>query len=137
MNSRHAHWQDGPYEVRVTSTNSLGDPVYVHLPWYKGDAQAAAQRVLDAAAAAGADDHVKMLADMLRDRAGGDWRALHSPLMEYEELLLERAGQTGGARASGFVRLAWTDDIDGSTQFCRAYLPAGYSTCQRRRPRRC
>ena len=125
-----AQWQDGPYEVRVTSTNSLGDPVYVHLPWYKGDAQAAAQRVLDAAATAGADDHVKMLADMLRDRSGGDWRALHSPLMEYEELLLERATQTGGARASGFVRLAWTDDIDGSTQFCRAYLPAVYPAPQ-------
>jgi hypothetical protein len=89
----------------------------VHLPWYKGDATAAAQRVLAAAAAAGADAHLRMLADMLRDRAGGEWRALHSPLMEYEELLLERAGKTGGLRASGFVRLAWTDDIDGSTQF--------------------
>jgi dienelactone hydrolase len=121
-------WPDGPYEVHVTGPNSLGDPVYVHLPWYKGDAQAAARRVLDAAAVAGADDHVKMLADMLRDRAGGDWRALHSPLMEYQELLLERAGQTGGARSSGFVRLAWTDDIDGSTQFCRAYLPAVYGS---------
>jgi poly(3-hydroxybutyrate) depolymerase len=81
--------------------------------------------VLAAAAAAGADA-LHMLADMLRDHAGGDWRALHSPLMEYEELLLERAGKTGGLRASGFVRLAWTDDIDGSTQFCRAYLPANY-----------
>jgi len=118
-------WQDGPYEIRVTSSNSLGDPIYVHLPWYKGDAHAAAQRVL-AAASPGADDHVKMLADMLRDRIGGDWRVLHSPLMEYEELLLERAGQAGGARASGFVRLAWSDDVDGSTQFCRAYLPAVY-----------
>ena len=125
-----ASWADGPYEIRVTSTNSLGDPLYFHLPWYKGDAAAAAQRVYDAAAAPGADDHVKMLADLLRDRAGGDWRALHSPLMEYQELLLERAGQTGGAHASGFVRLAWTDDVDGSTQFCRAYLPAVWPAAQ-------
>jgi len=121
-----AGWPDGPYEIRIIAANSLGDPQFVHLPWYKGDATAAAQRVLAAAAAAGADAHLRMLADMLRDRAGGEWRALHSPLMEYEELLLERAGKTGGLRASGFVRLAWTDDIDGSTQFCRAYLPANY-----------
>ena len=125
-------WADGPYEVRVTGQNDLGDKSTVYLPWYKGDAAAAAARLIEAAAAADsgaktADAHVKMLADMLRDRAGGDWRALHSPLMEYEELLLERAGKTGGARAGGFVRLSWTDDIDGSTQFCRAYLPATWS----------
>ena len=131
-------WADGPYEVRVTTQNELGDTSIVHLPWYKGDATAAAQRLLAAAAApssgstssgsTSADAHLRMLADMLRDREGGDWRALHSPLMEYEELLLERAGNTGGLRASGFVRLSWTDDIDGSTQFCRAYLPAAHST---------
>jgi len=119
-------WADGPYEVRVTTQNELGENSIVHLPWYKGDAAAAAQRVLAAAAAPGAGAYLRMLADMLRDRAGGEWRALHSPLMEYEELLLEEAGKTGGLRASGFVRLSWTDDIDGSTQFCRAYLPADY-----------
>jgi poly(3-hydroxybutyrate) depolymerase len=119
-------WPDGPYEVRVTAPNGRGDDALFHLPWYKGDAAAAAQRVIAAAAAAPADGHLSMLADMLRDRAGGDWRALHSPLMEYEELLLERAGQPGGLRSSGFVRLAWIDAVDGSTQFCRAYLPAAY-----------
>lgn len=119
-------WADGPYEVRVTTQNDLGDRFFAHLPWYKGDASAAAQRLLEAAAAPTADAHVKMLADMLRDRAGGDWRALHSPLMEYEELLLERAGQAGGLRAGGFVRLSWVDDVDGSTQFCRAYLPTSF-----------
>ena len=130
-------WPDGPYEVRVTTENNIGASTIVHLPWYKGDAAAAAQRALAAAAAAnsganGADAHLQMLADMLRDRAGGEWRALHSPLMEYEELLLERAGKTGGLRASGFVRLSWTDDIDGSTQFCRAYLPANYPAAAER-----
>ncbi len=137
-------WADGPYEVRVTTQNELGESSIVHLPWYKGDATAAAQRLLAAAAARGrltssgetsADAHLRMLADMLRDREGGDWRALHSPLMEYEELLLERAGNTGGLRASGFVRLSWTDDIDGSTQFCRAYLPVRHTPPRRPRPR--
>ena len=61
-----------------------------------------------------------MLGAMVRDRAGRnhnspDARAgLHWPLMAYEELLLDAAGKTGGARASGFVRLAWWDDTDGT-----------------------
>ncbi len=125
-----ANWADGPYEIRASATDAFGKPVAVYLPWFKGDARAAALRVIDAAAAPGADGHVKMLGDMLRDRLGpdgdGDVSRLHSPLMEHAELELERAGQTGGARAAGFVRLAWTDDVDGSTQFCRAYLPATY-----------
>jgi poly(3-hydroxybutyrate) depolymerase len=123
-------WPDGPYEVRVTGQNELGTTQITHLPWYKGDAAADAQKLVDAAAAAGASAHLRMLADMVRDRAHGDWRALHSPLMEYAELLLERSGKTGGERAGGFVRLAWTDDIDGSTQFCRAYLPAEWPAQQ-------
>jgi len=121
-----ASWSDGPYEVRVTGETRLEDTQYAHLPWFKGDVNAAAQRLLADAGAPDADDHLKMLGDMVRDRAGGDWRALHPPLMEYEELKLERAGATGGLRRSGFVRLAWTDQVDGSTQFCRAYLPADY-----------
>ena len=125
-----AAWPDGPYEIRVSGKNELNETAIVHLPWFKGDAQTAAQRLLDAAAAPAADAHVEMLADMVRDRlaspVNGGWRDLHSPLMEYAELLLERAGQTGGARSSGFVRLGWVDDTDGSTQFCRAYLPDGY-----------
>jgi poly(3-hydroxybutyrate) depolymerase len=130
-----SRWADGPYEIRASVTDAFGKPVAVYLPWFKGDARAAARRVIDAAATPGADGHVKMLADMLRDRLGpdedGDVSRLHSPLMEYAELELERAGQTGGARAGGFVRLAWTDDVDGSTQFCRAYLPATYPAKRR------
>lgn len=124
-------WENGPYEVRVRGQSLGREPKIVHLPWYQGDPQPDVARVLAAASAPDADDHVKMLADMLRDRAGGDWRALHSPLMEYAELMLERAGKAGGARASGFVRLSWVDDIDGSTQFCRAYLPDQYTDAKR------
>ena len=119
-------WPDGPYEVRVRTRSQLGVEAIVHLPWIKGDAQALARQVLDAAARPDASAQVQMLADMIRDRESGDALALHPALMEFAELELEGAGRTGGARGSGFVRLAWTDDIDGSTQFCRAYLPTIY-----------
>ena len=119
-------WKDGAYEVRVSTRSTAGVPVVTWLPWYKGDAKAAGERLLAAAALPGADAQVQMLAAMVKDRGLDDWRGLHSPLMEYEELLLERAGKAGGARAGGFVRLAWTDDIDASPQFCRAYLPDPY-----------
>ena len=46
--------------------------------------------------------------------------------MEFEELRLEDAGKAARERPYGFVRLAWRDEIDGSPQFCRAYLPGGY-----------
>ena len=33
--------------------------------------------------------------------------------MEYEEMMLERKGQTGRIRPGGFVRLAYRDVVDG------------------------
>jgi dienelactone hydrolase len=44
-------------------------------------------------------------------------------LMEAAELEL---GADAAIRTSGFVRQAWIDPVDGSTQFCRAHLPPGY-----------
>jgi dienelactone hydrolase len=123
-----ARWAPGPHEVRVRHSTLRGDEVTSYLPWFQGDPAPAVARVLAAADSPGADGHVKMLAEMLRDRAGRGWRDLHSPLLEYAELELERAGEPGGNRAGGFVRLAWTDEIDGSTQFCRAYLPSRYGS---------
>lgn len=120
-------WADGPYEVRVSTRDDFDQPVIAHLPWFKSDPTVGARKILAAAAAPGADGHVKMLADMINDRMAGDPLLLHSPLMEYAELMLERDGRTGGARPGGFVRLSWVDDIDGSTQFCRAYLPADWA----------
>jgi poly(3-hydroxybutyrate) depolymerase len=128
-------WPEGAYEIRVSAQNANSKPAFAHRAWFHGDVLAAARRLLAAADAPDASDQLRMLGTMVRDRAGKnleddspDARAgLHSPLMEYEELLLEAAGKTGGARASGFVRLAWRDDTDGSTQYCRAYLPANYS----------
>jgi predicted esterase len=81
-----------------------------------------------------------MLDALVRDRLGADpskapddaWALIHAPLLEFEELSLEARGETGALRPHGFVRLAWRDETDGSTQFCRAYLPAGYAAGQQR-----
>jgi len=129
---------DGPYEIRC-STNTLGGRLFAtHLSWYKGDCMAAASRLIAAAAAADEASPegftVKMLADMVEDRLGGKpekatgnpWWKIHSPLMEYEEIKLEAKGQRARVRPHGFVRLAYRDEVDGSPQFCRAYLPASY-----------
>ena len=86
------------------------------------------RRLIAAADATKKDDvsgaHVRMLAAMAKDRLGGSlegatpaaWPLVHSPLMEFEELQLEAQGRPARLRASGFVRLAYNDNIDGSTQ---------------------
>ncbi len=132
-------WADGPYDLRFVTHRLDGLAWAKHVPWYKGDALAAARTLVDAAAKADvttpAGQTLKMLADMVLDRdrtnnftvTGNPWWVLHSPLTEWAELKLEAAGQKSArARSYGFYRLAWRDDIDGSPQFCRAYLPGGY-----------
>jgi len=135
---------DGPYEVRCT-TRTLTDRLYVtHLGWYKGGSIPAARELLNAAAAADASKPegftLKMLADMIEDRLGGKpdqvkgnpWWKIHSPLMEFAELKLEANGQAGARiRPYGFYRLAYRDDVDGSPQFCRAYLPPAYDPAKK------
>ncbi|UAL09394.1 prolyl oligopeptidase family serine peptidase [Caulobacter segnis] len=127
-------WPDGPYEVAVRATNAAGEPLLAFAPWFKGDMAPAARALLDqAAGATGADaesGHWRMLGALVADRAGADlsrlksaYAPVHSALMEAAEM---RMGPKAAIRASGFVRLAWIDPLDGSTQFCRAYLPAGY-----------
>lgn len=136
-------WPDGPYEVRCTTHTFTGFLYATHLPWYKGDSLAKARELAAAAAKADASKPegftLKMLADMVEDRLesklsegkGNPWEKIHSPLMEYDEMMLERKGQTGRIRPYGFVRLAYRDDVDGSPQFCRAYLPAGYDPAKK------
>ena len=126
-----AAWPDGPYEFRFTTHKQNGLLYATHIPWYKGDAIAAARKLV---AAPKDDITIKMLADLVLDRLGGDldkvtgnpWWAIHSPLMEYEELKAKSAD-----RPFGFVRLAWRDPIDNSPQFCRAYLPPGYDRAKK------
>ncbi|MCJ7751908.1 MAG: prolyl oligopeptidase family serine peptidase, partial [Armatimonadetes bacterium] len=132
-------WPGGSYEIICTMAAPDGRLLVRRLPWYKGDAAAAARAVVASAARADATTvvgaHHAMLAEMLLLNAGGNLDQvpaaqlprLYGPLMEFEELLLEQAGKTGGLRSRGFVRLAHFDDVDDSPQFCRAYLPAGYT----------
>lgn len=125
-------WRAGAYEIRVDTENKWGQPKSTFLPWYHGDARDGVRALMNEAEKAQAGvlrDTLRMLAAMTKDRLGGSvdqaspsmWRLIHPPLMEFEELMLER-----NVRAHGFARLAYTDEVDGSTQFCRAYLPAQY-----------
>jgi enterochelin esterase-like enzyme len=113
-----------------------------YLPWYKGDAIAAAKRLLEQAPARPNDPagrSERMLADMIRARLGNDldaapddaWVSIHSPLLEYEELKQAKAGEPGPIHPGGFVRLAYEDEIDGSAQFCRSYLPPDYTASRK------
>ncbi len=136
-------WADGPYEVRFETTTSAGKPWSTHLPWFKGDPRAGALRVVEAAKTADPKTPAgmirRMLGDLVLDRVGGNvekagslaLERAHPALMEAAELDLEAAGKTGRRRGHGFVRLAWRDEVDGSVQFCRAYLPAGYDPARR------
>jgi len=136
-------WSDGPYEVRCTTLTPRGLLYAAHLPWYKGDFLPKAKELAATAAAADVTNPegftLKMLAEMVEDRLGcklsdvkgNPWLKVHSPLMEYDEMMLERKGQTGRIRPYGFVRFAYTDEVDGTPQFCRAYLPGGYDPAKK------
>jgi len=141
-----AGWADGPYEVRFTTTAAAGSTWTTHLPWFKGDARAAAAAVVEKAKGVDvktpAGKTRRMLADLVLDRTGGDLanagpealRRTHAAVFESAELDLESAGKAGRIHGHGFFRLAWVDEVDGSVQFCRAYLPAGYRADQKRPP---
>jgi dienelactone hydrolase len=141
-------WPQGPYEVRARTKRADGRLYVTHLPWFKGDALAMARAL--AADAAQANDAepagftLKMLAEMVDDRLGvklaeapadslgNPWPKIHSPLMEYAEIQLEARGKKDArARAGGFVRIAYRDEVDGTPQYARAYLPAGYDPAKK------
>ena len=134
---------EGPYEVRCSTHTFTGLLYATHLPYYKGDFLPKARELAAAAAAADASKPegftLRMLAAMVEDRLGcklsevkgNPWRKVLSPLMEYEEMMLERKGLVGRIRPDGFVRLAYLDEVDGSPQYCRAYLPADYDPAKK------
>jgi dienelactone hydrolase len=136
-------WPDGPYEARLVTMNHLGLHYVTYRPWYKGNALDKARELEKTASGADATKPegftLKMLAEMVEDRLeaklaevkGNPWPKIHSPLMEYDELMLERAGKPGRVRAGGFVRLAWIDETDGTPQYCRAYLPWNYDAAKK------
>lgn len=138
-----SRWPDGPYEIRCSTRRLNGLLFATHLAWYKGDAMAAARELISAGAKADLQKPegfaTKMLADMVLDRLGGKietvagnpWWAIHSPLMEFEEMKLEAGGLRARARPYGFLRLAYRDEVDGSPQYCRVYLPGGYDPAKK------
>ena len=97
-------WPDGPYEVRCSTHTFTGRLYVAHLPWYKGDSLAKARELAATAAKADAAKPegftLKMLAEMVEDRLGSKlseakgnpWLKIHSPLMEFDEMMLERQG---------------------------------------------
>jgi dienelactone hydrolase len=141
-------WPDGPYEVRARTLNPRKLLYVAYLPWFKGDSLAMARALAAEAAKAGDADPagftLKMLAAMVDDRLGvkladaqagnlgNPWPKIHSPLMEYSEILLETRGKANArVRAGGFMRIAYRDDVDGTPQFARAFLPAGYDPAKK------
>jgi dienelactone hydrolase len=136
-------WRDGPYEARISTRTSQGLLYVAHLPWFKGDSLVKARELAAEAAKADAAKPegftLKMLAEMVDDRlgvklaeaTGNPWPGIHSPLMEFEELMLERAGKVGRVRPDGFVRLGWIDETDGSPQYARTYLPSRYDAAKK------
>lgn len=55
-------------------------------------------------------------------RAPNPMNQFHPLLLEESELRIRR----GKKDSPGFHRLAWTDSVDGSSQFAKAHLPSGY-----------
>jgi dienelactone hydrolase len=122
-------WPEGPLEIHLTGNDQWGERVFAWLRWYKGDWHPAAARLAAEAAAIPVNppqgtyaegEHIRFLAALIADQPDNADRAW-GVLLEREEMRLGNA-----ERADGFVRLAWIDGVDGSPQFCRAYLPADY-----------
>ena len=134
-----ADWPDGAYEIRCRLQAGQGRPNVIYRPWYKGNLNAGVQALLRNGDAAEGDSSeamlLTMLAEMVREKLGesihdvsaSDLHRIHGPLMEFEELMAEQSGKGTRVHPSGFVRLAWRDEVDDSAQFCRVYLPHDYS----------
>jgi pimeloyl-ACP methyl ester carboxylesterase len=129
----YSKWKDGCYEFRFIYEDVRGNQNVKYASWFKGDILARMRNIVQSAP----DKSVRtpeavthrMLADMILDRVAGNlkspdsaqFNALHSPLMEFEEIQTNEQ-----VRPGGFVRLAYIDDIDNTPQFCRSYLPLTY-----------
>ena len=135
-------WPEGVYDICLKSHDTHGEIATAYLYWYKGDAVQKAKELISNVPKnlrTPDDYHHKMLAEMLTQRFNFDPNKvdssiienLYSPLMEYEELLLDKSGKQGSVRANGFVRLTYIDPVDNTPQFCRAFLPLNYNPKQK------
>ncbi len=136
------NWPDGVYDIYFKSNNTRGEITTTYLYWYKGDAVKEAKELLSSVPKnpqTPEDYHHKMLGEILTIKNNFNPNKIdssvitniYSPLMEYEELMLDKAGKQGSIRAEGFVRLTYIDPLDNTPQFCRAYLPLNYDPKQK------
>jgi len=138
-----ANWPKAPYDIKVSVPKWQALPELVFVPWYKGDTLAALKELVAVApkppVTSVESGYQTMLADLVTDRMKGKLQSLdgaplpvlYNTLMENAEWQEEKKGQPGPIHSNGFVRLAYQDDIDGSIQFCRSYLPTAYDTAQK------
>jgi dienelactone hydrolase len=138
-----AELKPGPYELRCATATLDGQRSLSYSGYYKGDMLAAARRLAREAAAADPGDLITpVLGQIVQHRLRGKvdevtripaaaFAGIHSALMEREELRLARTDPSARSRGNGFVRLSWIDPVDGSPQFCRAYLPPDYDPSRR------
>ncbi|MBN1397076.1 MAG: prolyl oligopeptidase family serine peptidase [Bacteroidetes bacterium] len=135
-------WPNGVYDIYFKTNSTDGEIMTAYLYWYKGDAVKEAKELLSSVPKnpqTPEDYHHRMLGEMLTQRLNFNpdkidssvIQKLYSPLMEYEELLLDKTGKKGSVRAEGFVRLTYIDPVDNTPQFCRAYLPLNYNPKQK------
>jgi len=137
-----SEWPDGPYEIRV-SRELPGPRKYHYLKGYRGDCSVLAVALFDAADKAEEDDSaaagcIAFLRELMHRRIGGDPREGKPGFKKLGprdwgrvyELLMEFQGwhNNGAPRAPGLVRLGWRDEVDGSFQAARAYLPPHYGS---------
>jgi predicted esterase len=135
-------WPEGVYDICLKSHDTHGQTTTAYLSWYKGDAVQKAKELLSSAPKNPKTPeeylHV-MLSQMLINRFNFDPGKidssiipdLYSPLMEYQELKLDKAGKKGSVRANGFTRLTYIDPVDNTPQFCRAFIPLNYNPKQK------
>jgi len=135
-------WHDGVYDIYFRSHDTHGKIMTAYLYWFKGDAVREAKELLSSVPKnpqTPEEYHHRMLGEMLTQRMNFNpdkidssiIQKLYSPLLEYEELLLEKAGKQGSIHGEGFVRLSYIDPVDNTPQFCRAYLPLNYNPKQK------
>ncbi|HEY4788662.1 MAG TPA: prolyl oligopeptidase family serine peptidase, partial [Bacteroidales bacterium] len=129
----YSAWDDGPYEIKYTYPDLKGLSCTAYLTWFKGDVMKTAEDLVKTAPEKNAvtPDEIthRMLADFVKDQLGNNFSTrdaykisvIHPLLMEYAEM---KAGSQ--IRPGGFIRLAYTDEIDGTPQFCRCYIPPDY-----------
>ncbi|MFA6132804.1 MAG: NPCBM/NEW2 domain-containing protein [Phycisphaerae bacterium] len=136
----------GPYEVRCSMELPSGRKIIRYVLVYRGDPSLLAQEAIEAAGKAEGQTVEGMIQQIIaekllsrkhdqdkKDAATSRYAFdnLCSALMEYLELRASRNGEDVRVRPGGFVRLAWRDEIDGSPQFCRAYLPENYDPARK------